>query len=310
MAELAWHFPAVRPLGRTGFVATTLGIGDVADDAVPLDQCVHTVRRAMDAGLNVIDTAPGYEDGYSERIVGEAVRGRREHMFVITKVDHLDRPVVPQIQGSLARLALDHVDCFLFHGVSTLEAWDALLTDGGPMDQLDTCRKAGASRFIGISSHHPDVLTAAVHSARCDLLMFPVSAAGDPRYVRDVLPLARRHGVGTIGFKVFGAGKLLTDTDGYGRPLTVRPCAQVLSAGVDGHPRLPCLSVESCVRYALTCNPDIALLGLSSPDEQDAAFRVAAKFIPMSEADMDDTRRLAARALAGKGSQWWNPFPL
>ena len=62
-----------RPLGRTGFVATILGIGDIADRSVPLATCVATVRRAMDAGLNVIDTAPGYEDGYSEQIVGEAL---------------------------------------------------------------------------------------------------------------------------------------------------------------------------------------------------------------------------------------------
>jgi 1-deoxyxylulose-5-phosphate synthase len=53
------HFTPRRELGRTGFKATVLGIGDLADRNVPLAQCVATVRRAMDAGLNVIDTAPG-----------------------------------------------------------------------------------------------------------------------------------------------------------------------------------------------------------------------------------------------------------
>jgi 1-deoxyxylulose-5-phosphate synthase len=47
-----------RPLGRTGFVATALGIGDLADRSVPLEACVATARRALAAGLNVIDTAP------------------------------------------------------------------------------------------------------------------------------------------------------------------------------------------------------------------------------------------------------------
>ena len=75
-------FPPRRALGRTGYKATALGIGDLADRTVPADQCVATLRRAMDAGLNLIDTAPSYEDGYSEQVVGQALVGRRDTMFV------------------------------------------------------------------------------------------------------------------------------------------------------------------------------------------------------------------------------------
>ena len=65
-----------RKLGSTGFNATVLGIGDLADHSVPLEKCVATIHRAMDFGLNLIDTAPGYENGYSEAIVGAALRDR------------------------------------------------------------------------------------------------------------------------------------------------------------------------------------------------------------------------------------------
>ncbi|HEX5051384.1 MAG TPA: aldo/keto reductase, partial [Planctomycetota bacterium] len=85
-----------RPLGRTGFRATQLGIGDLADRAVPIDTCVATLQRALDHGLNVVDTAPNYEDGYSEEIVGRALRGRRDGVFVIDKIDHLHEPVAAQ----------------------------------------------------------------------------------------------------------------------------------------------------------------------------------------------------------------------
>src|SRR5438045_2186807 len=68
-------FAPRRPLGRTGFAATALGVGDLADRSVPIDTCVATAKKALDAGLNVIDTAPNYEAGYSEEIVGRAVRG-------------------------------------------------------------------------------------------------------------------------------------------------------------------------------------------------------------------------------------------
>jgi aryl-alcohol dehydrogenase-like predicted oxidoreductase len=57
----------LRSLGKTGVPVSVLGIGDVADRTVPLEQCVATLRRAMDQGLNLVDTAPGYEDGYSEQ---------------------------------------------------------------------------------------------------------------------------------------------------------------------------------------------------------------------------------------------------
>jgi len=65
-----------RKLGSTGFSAAVLGIGDLADRCVPLAKSVATIHRAMDFGLNLLDTAPGYEEGYSEAIVGAALRGR------------------------------------------------------------------------------------------------------------------------------------------------------------------------------------------------------------------------------------------
>ncbi|MFO7631317.1 MAG: aldo/keto reductase, partial [Caldilinea sp.] len=91
-------FAPRRELGRTGFIASVLGIGDLADRSLPLETCVATLRRAIDAGLNVVDTAPGYEDGYSEQIVGEAIKGVRERLFVISKIDDLLAPVAPQIE--------------------------------------------------------------------------------------------------------------------------------------------------------------------------------------------------------------------
>ena len=71
--------------------------------------------------------------------------------------------------------------------------------------------------------------------------------------------------------------------------------------------RLPHLSVSECLRYTLTCDPDVALLGLSFPNEQDAAFAAARAFEPLTPAAMADLRRRATEAIAGKGPCWWNP---
>jgi aryl-alcohol dehydrogenase-like predicted oxidoreductase len=300
-----------RELGRTGFRATRIGSGDLADRAVPFERCVATLRRALDAGINVVDTAPNYEQGYSEQIVGAAVRahGRRDEVFVIDKVDELHAPVAPQVAASLQRLQLAHVDLFVFHACSTHRDLDALLAPGGGFDQLRAETAAGRARFRGLSSHHPDVLRAALDAGVCDVVMFPLGPFADRRYEDEILPLARARGVGTVCFKTFGAGKLLGDTEGYQRPLAARPRGKRSSGGDDDAttPRLPHLSVAQCVRYTLTLDPDVALLGLSFANEQDAAWAAARAFTPMATGELATTRDAAARAIAGKGDVWWNP---
>ncbi|MBV9949299.1 MAG: aldo/keto reductase [Myxococcales bacterium] len=291
------RFTPRRELGRTGFVATAVGAGDLADRALGLEVCASTLRRALDAGVNVVDTAPAYEDGFSEEIVGRALSRRREGVFVIDKIDHPDRPVRPQVEASVARLGFAP-DAFVFHGVSRMEEWAPLVAPGGGFDRLGEERARGQVRFVGVSSHHPDVVRAAIVSGKVDLVGFPVGAHVDRRYLA-LLPLARERAVGTVSFKTFGAGMLIADTEGYGRPVRApAPAAR-------GAP----LSVEECVRVTLTHDPDVALLGLSTPAEQDVAFAAVRDFQPLAPAALDDVRRRAGEAIRGKGKIWWNPVP-
>jgi aryl-alcohol dehydrogenase-like predicted oxidoreductase len=287
-------FTPDRPLGRTGFTATRVGAGDLADRSLGLEACVRLLQRVLDAGVNVVDTAPNYEAGFSEEVVGRALEGRGG-VFLIDKVDHLDRPVAPQVEESLRRLGRESADLFAFHDVSTPEAWEGLVRRGA-LEELEGCVRAGKCRLRGISSHHPDVLRAALGSGRFDVVMLPVGPYVHPRYVDEVLPLARARGVGTVSFKTFGGGKLLGDTEGYGRPLAQAPDAP-----------LPRLGVEECVHATLTMGPDVALLGMSSEEEQDAALAAAASFRPLSPAALEEVLRRAALAVQGKGRVWWNP---
>lgn len=139
---------------------------------------------------------------------------------------------------------------------------------------------------------------ATIHRAICDL-----------RYVEEILPLARQKGVGTVCFKTFGAGKLLGDTTGYNRPLETRPRGKFSSGGKEtgSKPVLPRLTVAECLHYTFTINPDVALLGLSFPNEQDAAFKALGSFQPLASQQLEDIRRRAIEAIEGKGPCWWNP---
>lgn len=295
--QRAPRFAPRRELGRTGFVATRIGAGDLADPSLPFDECVATLRRALDAGLNVVDTAPAYENGLSERIVGAAVRGRRDSVFVIDKIDHLDQPVAPQIDGSLGRLGLAFADLFVFHMLKRVEDWQALAAPGGGFEQLAACVREGKVRFRGISSHDPAALLAAIASGLCDVVMFPVGPFVDRRYLDDVLPAARSAGLGTVSFKTFGAGMLVANTSGYGQPLAPDSPARAR----------PQLSIGECIRHTLTYDPDVALLGLSTPPEQDAAFSAAHGFAPLGPDELRDLEGRASSAITGKGPCWWNP---
>lgn len=303
-------FSPRRALGRTGFVASVLGIGDLADRSLPLATCVATLRRAIAAGLNVVDTAPSYENGYSEQIVGEAVKGIRDTLFILSKIDDLLDPVAAQIEASLRRLQLEYTDAFVFHGLSDLATFQQLAAPGGGFDQLADCIRAGKTRFGGISSHNPEVLKAAIDAELCDIVLFPVGPFVDERYITEILPLAKAHGVGSICFKTFGAGKLLGDTAGYNQPLQLRPRGKLSSGGVDDVVAvLPRLTVRECLHYTLTIDPDVALLGLSFPNEQDQAFAAAQSFQPLSAEEMADIHGRAIAARQDKGPCWWNPTP-
>ncbi|MEN6384752.1 MAG: aldo/keto reductase, partial [Phycisphaerales bacterium] len=145
-----FRFAPRRELGKTGFNVTQLGIGDIADRKIPVEECSATIRRALKAGLNIIDTDPCYEDGYSETIVGKAIKGFRDKLFVIDKIDKHDDPVRPQIEASLARLQIERADLFVLHGLDTIEGWQKAIAKGGAFEQMEECRKAPMMRFRGI----------------------------------------------------------------------------------------------------------------------------------------------------------------
>jgi 1-deoxyxylulose-5-phosphate synthase len=289
-AEVSTLLRYRRRLPGTDFMASPLGIGDVADPSLPIEHCVGLLRRAIDAGLNVVDTAPNYENGLSEKIVARAVKQDRDSLFVIDKIDDHGAPVEPQIDASLARLGT-HADVFVFHGVSNMEVFRKLR-----FDELTRCVEAGKVRYRGISSHHPDVLQAALEAGVCDIVMFPVGPFVDRRYIEEILPLAREKGVGAVSFKTFGAGKLVADTSGYNQPL-------------EGASGLPKLTAKECLHYTLTIDPDVAILGLSSSEDQDESFEAALTFRPLRSKEMASIEERAAVARQGKGACWWNPDP-
>ena len=189
-----------RQLGRTDMRVSALGFGgsEIGYDGVSQATATRLLNGALDAGLNVIDTAECYVN--SEVLIGGAVRGRRREFFLFTKVGHPRgwgggdwRPesILKSIERSLKRLHTDVVDLVQLHSCDEAE-----LRRGDCIAALETARERGLTRYIGYSGDGA-AARYAVRTGRFDTLQTSVSVADQEAIVR-VLPLAREAGMGVI----------------------------------------------------------------------------------------------------------------
>src|ERR1700744_1428796 len=119
---------------------------------------IATVHRALDRGVNYIDTAPSYGEGNSERLIGEVMRTRRHECVLATKVgwEQLDKDaVIKSVQASMQRLQTDHIDLVQFHGGAYTHQQMQHIVDGGPLDGLRQLQQAGQIGFIGLTTEEP-----------------------------------------------------------------------------------------------------------------------------------------------------------
>jgi hypothetical protein len=189
-----------RRLGRTDIVASVLGFGgsEIGYQRVSGRTVARLLGSALDAGLNVIDTAECYED--SEVLIGRAIGARRREFYLFTKCGHSRgggqgdwRPaaLLASIERSLRRLETDYLDLIQLHSCSLAE-----LRQGDVIAALEQARERGWARYIGHSGDG-EAARYAVECGRFDTLQTSVSIA-DQEAVELTLPLARARQVGVI----------------------------------------------------------------------------------------------------------------
>jgi aryl-alcohol dehydrogenase-like predicted oxidoreductase len=189
-----------RRLGRTGMEVSVLGFGgsEIGYERVSARTVTRLLGAALDAGLNVIDTAECYED--SESLIGQALGGRRREVHLFTKCGHAAgwsradwRPasLLSSIERSLERLATDHLDLIQLHSCSLAE-----LRRGDVIAALERARERGFTRSIGYSGDG-EAARYAIECGRFDTLQTSISVA-DQQALDLTLPLARERGMGVI----------------------------------------------------------------------------------------------------------------
>ncbi len=199
-----------RRLGKTDIQVSVLALGcwpfaggkywGDQDD----QQSIATVHAALDAGINFFDTAEGYEAGHSERVLGQALVGRRSEAIIATKVspDHL-RPadVITACEGSLRNLQTDYIDLYQIHWPNH----DVPLAETvGALQQL---KQQGKIRAIGVSNFAVRDLGDMVALSECETDQLPYSLLW--RVIEhEIQPLCVQHGVGIICYSPLAQGLL------------------------------------------------------------------------------------------------------
>jgi aryl-alcohol dehydrogenase-like predicted oxidoreductase len=211
-----------RPLGRTGIQVSAYALGTMMfgpyGNPDP-DECVRIVHRALDGGINVIDTADVYGgDGESEKIVGKALRGRRDDVVLATKFNGPMGPgpnqrgnsrhwVVTAVEASLRRLGVDHIDLYQAHHPDP--GTDIEETLGALSDLI----RAGKVRAIGHSNlPASEIVEAQWVAQRRGLARF---RSEQPHYSilnrgieREILPVCERYGLGVMVWSPLAMGLL------------------------------------------------------------------------------------------------------
>lgn len=201
-----------RRLGRTDLEVSELSYGAARGATGTPQQFIATVHACIDAGINLVDTATGYDNGDSERVLGEALRGH-DDVIVETKYRPYDgwgpdaaytgspQALIASAEESLRRLRRDRLDIFLGHGIRTLDSYERFMSDGC-YDAMVKLREQGKVCFIGLSELSEgdgthEILQRAVPSGAFDVVMLTVNFLLQTA-IDSVLPLCKRHDVGTV----------------------------------------------------------------------------------------------------------------
>ena len=225
-AQSSGALPA-RRLGKINFQAGLLGLGAQHLGDYDADQATadRVIGEAIENGLNYIDTAPPYN--LSEERVGRALKGKRDKVFLVSKVEtNAKGDALYQIRDSLRKLQTDHLDAVLIHNISREDRYPNMaqvLADNGTLGALRDAKKQGMIRHIGCTSHlKPARVMPAFETGEIEVFMCTLNFVDRHIYAYEekVLPEARKRNIAVIGMKVLGGpvkgpGARLTSPEDY-----------------------------------------------------------------------------------------------
>jgi aryl-alcohol dehydrogenase-like predicted oxidoreductase len=270
-----------RPLGRTGHQVGLFSLGGqgVLEQANAETMAIAVVRRALELGVNYIDTAPRYTAGAreSERHIGKALRGERHRVFLATKTHDRSRDgSLKLLDESLALLQTDHVDLWQIHNIQYREEIEQVFASGGTLEALVQARADGRTRFLGITGHFdPAPLLEGLRRFDFDCILMALNAA-DPHcasFAARLLPTAVEKQMGIIAMKVPAHGHLLSRW-APPPPAEQNPWAEAHRPGT--------ITIQEALHYVWTLPVSTAIVGCDHPHHVQENVEAARCFVPLS----------------------------
>jgi len=274
----------VRMLGRTGVEVSLVGLGGwhLGFNYIDDELSTRIIRTAIDHGINFMDNCWDYNDGVSEKRMGQALKdGYRERVFLMTKIDgRTKQEAAKQLDESLQRMQVDHIDLVQHHEILRYEDPHRIFDEDGANAALSEARDAGKIRFIGFTGHkdphiHLYMLEVAKQNGfRFDAVQMPLNVmdAHFRSFEKLVLPELVKEGIGVLAMKTLANGTILESKTA---------------------------SATECLQYAMNLPVSVVITGCESMDDLEQALDAARTFQPLSDEQvrglLAKTERAASR---------------
>jgi aryl-alcohol dehydrogenase-like predicted oxidoreductase len=252
-----------RRLGKTGLKVSIVGLGGwhmgIQKDPA---ESVRLVQTAIDRGINFLDNSHDYNEGQSEIRMGQAIKGRRDQVVLMTKFNSRDRKgAMRELEESLRRLQTDYLDIWQFHSIERAEDAAWVFSKNGAIEAAALAKKQGKVRFLGFTGHkHPDYHLAMLkNDFAWDTIQMPLNVldAHFRSFEKSVLPVATKRKLGIIGMK----------------PMAFHTALKVASA------------IE-CLHYAMNLPVGVVITGCETMERVEQAVTAALTFKPLKKKDV------------------------
>ncbi len=254
-----------RTLGRTGVEVTILGLGGegVLRTYGNAKEASALINRALDLGITYCESARAYSG--SESYYGQALKERRNDIFLTSKSHaRTKKGALAHLHETLKNMKTDHLDLWQVHDVRTQEDLAEIFGPGGAIEAFTEAKEKGKARFIGVTGHHdPAIIRQCIEIFGFDTVLLPMNPA-EPLYksfLTEVVPVAKKKGMGIIGMKVYFHG-LAEQVPGY-------------------------VSMEPYLRFALSQPITNVVIGCDDIQQLEKNVAFARAFTPLSRAEMD-----------------------
>jgi predicted aldo/keto reductase-like oxidoreductase len=291
----------MRNLGKTGHRVGIFSLGGQAAVEQPNNEAaaVPLVERALDLGVNYIDTAAQYggTDRWSQRYIGQVMKRRRSEAYLASKTHDRTRDgSLKLLEESLKLLNTDHLDAWQLHHITTQDDVDRIFAKGGAIEAFQQAKEQKMVRFLGVTGHtDPDLLIECIRRFPFDQILMAVNAADSHHlsFKEKLLPLAVEKQMGIIGMKIPARGRILASWT---------PPPPEKQSGFGGKATGPgTINMREAMYYVLSQPISTVIIGCDTIAQLEENVKLAHEFTPLSEKQLAEltakTEPIARQAL-------------